>query len=1297
MRSDSKDKKFQESEKLYRMLFDYSMDGIILTDPRDGGKILSANPAACRMLGWTEQELIGKGRDIMFDLRDPGLSSLLDERARSGSARAQLTYRRRNGTTFPGEVSTAFFIDNNGEPRTVAIIRDITDRKQTEEALSRERSLLESVTRATDLMLALFDPQFNFVWVNPAYAEASQMKPEEMVGKNHFELYPHEENEAIFMKVRDTGEGVFYKDKPFVYPDHPERGVTYWDWSLEPVKNSDGNVTGLVLSLRETTKYKQEEKALREAYEKIQTQSEELQARTEELQKAYQALSESEEHYRMLFTNMTEGFALTDVIFDEDNRPYDYRYLEVNPAYELSLGVKKDQVLGRTVLELFPKTAPTTIEKFGEVAHSGKSTHFKIFSQVTNKYVDIYAFSPEKGKLAYIFRDITERKQMEKELHESEERFAVAFRTIPEALVISDVETGLIVDVNDTWTRLWGYSRKESIGRRSAELGIYVNFADRERCMRILEKEGLLPEFEIELRTRKGDLRHAVISTEILKLHGGQLMLTVIRDITERKQAEEALRESETRFRTMFEVHGAPMLLIEPDSGQIIDANDAAARFYEYSREQLRAMCIDQINQLPPEEVTAERYKAVEHGKNVFIFRHRLASGDVRWVEVYSSPVTIKGQPILFSIIHDITQRKQAEEALRKSEESYRTLFTNMTEGFLLAEVISDENGKPYDYRYLEINPVYEYSTGLKKEQVLGKSILEIVPNTSPILIKKLGETAVSGEPTYFEIFSQITGKYFDTYVFSPGKGKVAATFRDITKRKQAEEALRESEEKYRNIVETANEGIWTVDPEARTTYANEKMAEMLGYTQEEMIGRPAWDFTSGEGKVTARQNMEKREKGIDEGYEIKLIRKDGSPLWAFANWKSLFDKKGKFIGSMAMVTDITARKEAETKLKETLDNLDKLVKERTVELQIAYDSLKESEKELAEAQKMAHLGNWYRSIITDKIYWSDETYRIYGLKPQELEVNYNLFLNYVHPDDRDHVDNVIKRALNDEPYSIDFRIISASGEEHVLHSQGEVIFDEKNTPIGMRGTVQDITEQKRAEEALARMEKIRIKEIHHRIKNNLQVISSLLDLQSEAFSHLEVCKVPEVIEAFTESQNRVISMALIHEELYKGEKIDTLDFSAYLRKLTEDLFSSYNLGDKDINFKLDLQQVDLGMDTAIPLGIIVNELVSNAFNHAFSDRREGEIKINLRRIEPTDAGREISSPDKDCMEKDGLQYTLTVADNGRGIPEKIDFRDTDSLGLQLVNILVEQIDGCVELKSDKGTEFTIWFNNIET
>jgi PAS domain S-box-containing protein len=769
---------------------------------------------------------------------------------------------------------------------------------------------------------------------------------------------------------------------------------------------------------------------------------------------------------------------------------------------------------------------------------------------------------------------------------------------------------------------------------------------------------------------------------------------------------------------------------------------------------------------------------------------------------------------------------RQTEEALRKSEERYRMLFTNMTDGFGLLEVIYDKKGKPHDYRYLELNPAFELILGVKREQILGKTMLEVFPNVNPIAIEKYNEVALSGKPTHFEIGSEIAHKYLDIYVFSPERGKVALIIRDITERKQMEKELQESEGKYRNIVETASEGVWIGDPEARTVYVNKRLAEMLRYTQDEMIGRLAWDFASEENKLTVKKNLEDRRRGIDRSYEFKFIRKDGSPLWTIVSGKALFDNKGKFIGNMAMFTDITQRKETEEKLKSTLDNLEKLVKERTAELENAYNSLKKSEKGLAEAQKMAHVGNWEWSIMADKAYWSDELYRIFKRDPQEAGPPYNEFLNYIHPDDRDLVKNVTKESINGKPYSIECRIVRGDGEERIIHMQSDVIYDEKNNPVQIRGILQDITEyqrmedalrqneellsafleqlpvgtglvdphgrllvnnsmfrrfisnvipsqdsenswrwrawgtngrllnrsqwpgqralqgenvtfgtdflytssdgreiwvrvsavpfrdregkikgviivlqdideQKRSQEALEKIEKIRIKEIHHRIKNNLQVVSSLLDLQAETFSHLEVCKTLEVIEAFMESRSRVISMALIHEELYKGDKIDTLDFAAYLKKLTIDLLDSYNLGNKDISFKLNLEQVYLGMDTAIPLGIIVNELVSNSFKHAFTAGGKGEIRINLRRTETSAVKNNVSGPDEECMEKNGFDYVLEVSDYGKGISQEINFPSADSLGLQLVTILVEQIDSCVKLERDHGTKFTIWFSDV--
>jgi PAS domain S-box-containing protein len=507
--------------------------------------------------------------------------------------------------------------------------------------------------------------------------------------------------------------------------------------------------------------------------------------------------------------------------------------------------------------------------------------------------------------------------------------------------------------------------------------------------------------------------------------------------------------------------------------------------------------------------------------------------------------------------------------------------------------------------------------------------------------------------------------------------------------------------------------------------------------------------------------------------------------------------------------TTHTAIRDAEAELRESYDHLEELVQERTLQLEKAYKQLKESEIDLSEAQKMAHIGSWKWDIVTGEFYWSDEIYLIFGLNPQEFRPTYNTLFNYIHPKDREFVDNAIKKALNGEQtYDNDHRIISADGEERIVHSHGEVIFDENSAPVRMRGTLQDITERTKiedslilseeryrsfiqnftgiafqqdedlnlefvkgnveeitgysekelmskklwreivekedlpiflkkeieiknalspyygklsyrikckdgkikwvhevyqkipgmngrsdchhstitdvterikAKEALVKIEDARKKEIHHRIKNNLQVISSLLDLQAEKFSHRETVTTPEILEAFRESQNRVISMSLIHEELYKGEGTNTLNFSAYLRELAEKLFHTYSISKKNICLCMDLEEnAFFNMDVAVPLGIIVNELVSNSLKHAFA-KKNGEVRIQLCREEQND---EIHKS----------LFSLTISDNGKGISKSIELGNVKSLGLQLVNILVDQVDGEIELMRSGGAKFRITF-----
>jgi len=228
---------------------------------------------------------------------------------------------------------------------------------------------------------------------------------------------------------------------------------------------------------------------------------------------------------------------------------------------------------------------------------------------------------------------------------------------------------------------------------------------------------------------------------------------------------------------------------------------------------------------------------------------------------------------------------------------------------------------------------------------------------------------------------------------------------------------------------------------------------------------------------------------------------------------------------------------------------------------------------------------------------------------------------------------------------------------------------------LGGVATARDITERRQAEnlvkESLKEKE-ILLKEIHHRVKNNMQVISSLIKLQSSYI------KDQHYIEIFKESQNRIKAMALIHEKLYQSKDLVNIDFSEYVKNLANGLIRSYGSGANTIGLKADIADVDLGVDAAMPCGLIINELVSNSLKHAFPNGKSGEIKISMHSI-------------------NGSEIELIVGDNGVGFPEDIDFRKTDSLGLQLVSTLTEgQLHGTVELKRDNGTEFKIKFKEIK-
>lgn len=336
--------------------------------------------------------------------------------------------------------------------------------------------------------------------------------------------------------------------------------------------------------------------------------------------------------------------------------------------------------------------------------------------------------------------------------------------------------------------------------------------------------------------------------------------------------------------------------------------------------------------------------------------------------------------------------------------------------------------------------------------------------------------------------------------------------------------------------------------------------------------------------------------------------------------------------------------------------------------------------------------------VEENKIYWAGAIENVTGYTREELlNTGVKLWINNVHPDDRRKVwdqkikncGKNIKNTENKKNFHLEYLFRRKDGS--YIHIEDHGVFLQKGNYLTNKvlGTMKDITERKTAESALKKVEDARKKEIHHRIKNNLQVISSLLDLQAEKFAGNEVYDTSKVLAAFKDSQNRVISMALIHEELYGSREVSTLNFAAYLQKLTGDLFRCYNVEASGAHMLLEIEEnTFFDMDTAVPLGMIVNELVSNSLKHAFSGGKPGEIQIKLFKEENEKSENSRTEDNNEMCKSAG--YILTVSDNGIGIPESVNLEDSETLGIQLVTILVDQLDGELELNRDSGTEFVV-------
>jgi PAS domain S-box-containing protein len=610
-------------------------------------------------------------------------------------------------------------------------------------------------------------------------------------------------------------------------------------------------------------------------------------------------------------------------------------YLYASPACRPLLGYDPEDLVGHLAYEFFHPddraviaASHTTILEQPMVSTVSyrirrkdgtyiwfETTSHAIRAEQTDDIVEIHTAS----------RDITERKQMDAALRASRAILKQILDTVPQSIFWKDKDS-VFLGCNQVFATAAGISAPEDIiGKTDFDLPWPRHEAEAYRADDALVIASQTPRRHIIEPLQQADGVRLWIDTTKLPLvdsHGDVYgVLGVYEDITERKRIEEALRESEARYRAVIESQIDLISRYRPDT-TLTFVNDAYCQFYGKTREELIGHSY--LFMIAPEFRDLVRQETENLAKNprpivgeYLNYRH---DGKACWIQLVVHCISDeKGRVVeLQAVGRDVTDRKRAEEALVESELKYRMLFKSMGQGFYLAQILYDEEGIPCDYMYIDVNSAFEHIMGLQQAHLIGKTYNELVPPDPesgwPDCFKRV---AMTGIPENYTFPSKIYNSYFEVYAFKPEEGKFSALVKDITESKQVEEALRKSEERFRSLVETTSDWVWETDPNGVYTYASPKVRELLGYEPEEVIGKTPFDMMSQEEVMRIGalfQDIVANQRPI-ERLENMVRHKDGRRVVLETNAEPFFDADGRLLGYRGIDRDITERKQIEEAL----------------------------------------------------------------------------------------------------------------------------------------------------------------------------------------------------------------------------------------------------------------------------------------------------------------------------------------------------------------------------------------------
>jgi len=1101
-----KEKELKESEETYRMLFESINDAVYISELTDDGqasKFITVNDIACQRLGYTREELLSLSPyDIDSEKSKKGIPLTIKKLLGNTQIIHEAEHQAKDGKIIPVEISTKAFLFR-GKTIIHSIARDITERKKIITALKISEEKYKAIFDNSIVGKSITEADGS-MFVNKAFSKMLGYSIEELKKlKWQTITYPDDikENKEIVDRLfSGVSDSASYTIR-FIH----KNGHIVWAEINTSVQKDNGKPLFLITSILDITKRKQDEELLKQSEEKLNA--------------IYKAIPVP----TYIWQKTSDDFILTS---------YNEAAKKISQGKIASfIRIKASEMYRNesNIIEALNKCINERITFEQEMQYTLHATN-------EPKYLNVkYAFVPPDQVLVHT-EDITERKHMQDELRESEEKYRTFFQTNPDATFISTIDEGKIIAVNEGYIRMFGYTEAEIIGKSSLEFGIWVNPAERTPLVNKLKRDGKCENYEVLFYTKTGDILTTLLSTSVINLGGVQYVFSVAKDITKRKLTEEKLQESENKFRTIFNSHSAAIALIEKDA-TISMVNDAYVNLCGYSREEVigkswtRHVLPNDLERM--HEYNQRRLISPDETPTEYEFSYYHKNGKIKQALI-SIGMMPNNSKIIASFI-DITQRKLAEEELKNSEEKYRMLFEHSLFGIAHVRMISSNN-KIVDYEYISVNPGFEKVTGLKN--VVGKKVSEVIPGyceENPESLKTFGRVAITGEAVYWEHHLTLLGRWFSFMVYKYANEEIVIVSDDITERKNAEFELQQSEAKFRNLIEFLPTTIYETDMMGNYTYVNTTGMEVFGYSKKDIEkGLNIKDVIVPEQKEQAFETL----KQILNGKEINineyiLRKKNGNKFPVYIKTMAIY-KNNKPVGFRGIIIDISEIKKAQIKIKESEEK---------------YRLLAENASDIVWTVDLETLKLTYISPAVEKIrgYTPEEAIKIpldKTIAPDDYKIIMNELADALRPDSP-----LLLKLGDTRTYT--FQEFHKNGSFITTETNLRFLRDEKMYPIGLIGVTRDITERRRAEKVLkASEEKYRL------ITEKISDVVWIMDLNgkslfvSQSVKHFTGYAVEEYLaqtlsERFT-PESAVIAMETFKKEVayYMGSKVHPENYS---------------------------------------------------------------------------------------------------------------------------------------------------------